>query len=206
MSAEQRDEQAPTALDAKRARRWSKGDVVDDRATHPLDFAAFTERHGPFTLDVAAAPHNTKCERFFTREQDGLARDWSGERVWCNPPYSDIAPWVRKAWDCWASTSGISMLLPASRTEQQWWQLMVEPYRDRAGSPLSVEFLPGRMRFLRPGRTHIGPGERPPFGCVLLTWTVGADATFVYHPDRIPADALFAGEQPFRPAGGDDRG
>lgn len=24
------------------------------------------------------------------------------------------------------------MLLPANRTEQQWWQLMVEPFRDRA--------------------------------------------------------------------------
>jgi len=173
------------------SRRWPDDvDAVDDRATHPLDFAEFTEKHGPFTLDVAAAAHNTKCERFYTREQDGLAQDWSGERIWCNPPYSDIAPWVRKAWDCWSTTEGITMLLPGNRTEQSWWQLMVEPFRDRLGSPLVVEFLPGRMRFLKPGQTAVGPNNRPPFGCVLLTWQ-HVDATVVYRADRIPAGGLF---------------
>ncbi len=153
-------------------RRWPDDvDAVDDRATHPLDFADFDERFGPFTVDVAAAAHNTKCERYFTREQDGLAQSWAGERVWCNPPYSDIAPWIRKAWASYAAASGIVMLLPANRTEQQWWQLMVEPFRDRQHSPLSTLFLPGRMRFLKPGQTAVGPNNRPPFGCLLLTWT-----------------------------------
>lgn len=178
----------------QQTRRWGAGDEIDDRATHPLDFAEFDERHGPFTLDVAAAAHNTKCKRFYTRDQDGLTQDWGGARVWCNPPYSAIAPWVRKAWECWASTLGIAMLLPANRTEQQWWQLMVEPFRDRPGSPLAVEFLPGRMRFLKPGQTAIGPNQRPPFGVVLLTWCPDVDATLTYHPDRIPAGGLFDGE------------
>lgn len=46
-------------------------DDVDDRATHPGVFAEFDHRFGGFTLDVAAAEHNAKCERYFTREQDG---------------------------------------------------------------------------------------------------------------------------------------
>lgn len=146
------------------SRRWPEDvDAVDDRATHPLDFAGFNERLGPFTGDVAAAAHNTKCERFYDVDANGLEQDWSGERVWCNPPFSDIAPWVRKSWDCWPSTLGIVMILPANRTEQTWWQLMVEPYRDRVGSPLRTEFLPGRMRFLKPGQTAVGPNQRPPF-------------------------------------------
>lgn len=153
---------------------------LDDRATHPLDFADFSERFGPFTLDVAAAAHNTKCERFFTRDDDGLAQDWAGERVWCNPPYSAIAAWVRKAWDCWSSTRGIAMLLPASRTEQAWWHHLVEPYRDRAASPLTTHFIEGRMRFLKPGQTAVGANERPPFGCVLLVWHVD-----VFRPDAV---------------------
>lgn len=145
-------------------------DEVDDRETHPLHFAMFEERYGPFTVDVAAAAHNTKCDRFYTREQDGLAQPWAGERVWCNPPFSRIEPWVRKAWAEHASTLGIAMLLPANRTEQKWWQRLVEPRRDRPGSALTVEFLPGRMRFLRPGETEIQPNSRPPFGCCLLVW------------------------------------
>lgn len=175
----------------QQSRRWTADDTVDDRATHPLYFAEFDERHGPFTLDVAAAAHNTKCSRYYTREDDGTVQDWSGERVWCNPPYSEIAPWIRKAWDSWSTTTGIVMLLPANRTEQQWWQLMVEPFRDRAGSPLSTEFLAGRMRFLRPGQTAVGPNQRPPFGCVLLVWNADVDATLTYRPDEIRG-GLFA--------------
>lgn len=160
-------------------------DEVDDRATHPLDFAAFNDNHGPFTLDVAAAAHNAKCDRYYDRETDGLEQDWSGERVWCNPPYSNIAPWVRKAWESWPHTLGIVMLLPANRTEQQWWQLMVEPFRDRSGSPLEAEFLPGRMRFIRHGQTAVGANERPPFGCVLLVWDAGSSGSWVYDSDEI---------------------
>lgn len=57
------------------SRRWPDDvDEVDDRATHPLDFAELDERFGPFTVDVAAAAHNTKCARFYDREVDGLAQ------------------------------------------------------------------------------------------------------------------------------------
>lgn len=145
-------------------------DDVDDRATHPGLFEEFDHRFGGFTLDVAAAAHNTKCDRYFTREENGLEQSWAGELVWCNPPYSAIAPWIRKAWAEHENTRGIVMLLPANRTEQGWWQDLVEDRRDREGSPLRVEFLRGRIRFLKPGQTLIGKNERPPFGVCLLIW------------------------------------
>jgi phage N-6-adenine-methyltransferase len=140
---------------------------IDDRATTPEDFGPLDERFH-FTIDAAASPHNTKCQRFWTIEDDGLEQSWSGERVWCNPPFSNIAPWVRKAWDEFDAEM-VVMLLPANRTEQGWWQEQIEPYRDR-GSRLTVEFLPGRMRFIAPGADRIGTNERPPFGCCLLIW------------------------------------
>lgn len=143
---------------------------VDDRATTPEVFGPLNERYG-FTIDVAAAPHNAKCERFYTRDDDGLAQSWVGETVWCNPPYSDIEPWVAKAWqEHRAHGVTIVMLLPANRTEQGWWQRHVEPFRDRWPSPFRVEFLPGRIRFIKAGATEVGPNERPPFGCCLLVW------------------------------------
>jgi phage N-6-adenine-methyltransferase len=92
---------------------------VDDRATPPEVFAPLNERFG-FTIDVAASSHNTKCDRYFDVETDGLAQSWAGERVWCNPPYSDIGAWVQKAWDSWPAAELIVMLLPANRTEQRW--------------------------------------------------------------------------------------
>jgi phage N-6-adenine-methyltransferase len=149
-------------------------DEVDDRGTDPAFVKSLEERFAqPFTLDVAAAAHNAKAPRYFTRAHDGLKMRWDGERVWCNPPYSNLYDWVAKAWHEHPRTRGIVMLLPANRPEQKWWQELVEPYRDRQGSPLTVEFLPGRMRFSRPDAV-IGPkGDRPPFGCVLLIWHGG---------------------------------
>lgn len=145
-------------------------DDIDDRATTPQHFEMFVERFGEFTVDVAAAAHNTKCHKYYDRETDGLRQSWADELVWCNPPYSHIEPWVRKAWAEYQGTRGIVMLLPANRTEQKWWQTQVEPHRDRAGSGLRVEFLPGRMRFIKAGQLDVKPNERPPFGCCLLIW------------------------------------
>lgn len=175
-------------------------DAVDDRGTDPEFIATLEKRFGAFTLDVAAAEHNAKAPRFYTRKEDGLAQSWADERVWCNPPYSDCGAWVRKAWsefgrEPWTAEAErhrvennralgyptpdyveppraalIVMLLPANRVEQRWWQDLVEPYRDRPGSPLRVEFLPGRMRFIRPNWTPGPKGDRPPFGCALLIW------------------------------------
>lgn len=156
--------------------RGGADEAVDDRATTPEDFARFDQAFGPFTIDVAAAAHNTKCARYFTHQDDGLRQSWAGERVWCNPPYSRIGHWVEKAWRECLRADGIAMLLPANRTEQGWWQRYVEPFRDREGSPLAVTFLPGRMRFIRAGSDRIGPNERPPFGVCLLTWGLDASA------------------------------
>lgn len=157
-------------------RRWAATSDQDDRATTAAIFDPLHKRF-EFTIDVAAAAHNAKLPRFYDREQDGLTQSWAGESVYCNPPYSSIEPWVAKAWREYADTLGIAMLLPANRTEQGWWQTYVEPFRDRAGSPLTVEFMAGRVRFLRPGRDRIGPGERPPFGVCLLVWNRPVAAT-----------------------------
>lgn len=129
-----------------------------------------------FTLDVAACEAAHCAPEWFGIETNGLLQMWSGN-VWCNPPFSSIDAWVEKAWSEWRAREArglrsISMLLPATRTEQPWWQRLVERYRDRGGA-LSVHFLPGRPRFRRPGSAELGA---PPFGCVLLVWRARAGA------------------------------
>lgn len=136
---------------------------VDDRATVPEVFAGFHDRFG-FTLDAAASDHNAKLPRYYTREVDGLAQPWTGERVWCNPPYSNIRPWVEKALLREAELA--VLLLPANRTEQAWWQDLIEP--ERLAGRLRVEFLRGRMRFIAARDTEIRPNQRPPFGVCLV--------------------------------------
>jgi phage N-6-adenine-methyltransferase len=139
---------------------------VDDRATAPEVFDPLMARFG-FTVDAAAVARNAKCRRFWTPEDDGLAQSWAGERVWCNPPYSSIEPWVRKAWG--EDAELVVLLLPANRCEQGWWQRHIEPWRDR-GHRLRTEFLPGRPRFIAHDQDRVLPNQRPPFGCVLAIW------------------------------------
>lgn len=145
---------------------------VDDRATTPEVFDPLEDRFG-FTVDVAASERNRKVDRFYTVEDDGLAQSWAGERVWCNPPYSNIGEWVEKVW-AEQDAELVVMLLPANRTEQTWWQTMVEPFRDQPGSALRTEFLAGRLRFIAHDKERVEPNERPPFGCVLLVFDFDA--------------------------------
>lgn len=89
-----------------------------------------------FDLDVCATAENAKCERFYTREDDGLAQPWIG-RCWCNPPYGrEIAKWVKKAVE---SKTLVVMLLPA-RTDTRWFHEYCLPYG-------KIEFIKGRLRF-----------------------------------------------------------
>lgn len=147
--------------------REDQTDEVDDRATDPRTFNELDARFS-FTLDVAASEANAKCERFYTLTEDGLAQPWAGERVWCNPPYSNIRPWVQKAH---REDALIVMLLPANRTEQAWWQDLVEPFRDGPiDRSLTVEFLRGRREFILPGD---GGRKHVPFGNCILVWARG---------------------------------
>lgn len=53
-----------------------------------------------FTLDPCADDKNHKCDKYFTEKENGLAQDWCGESVFCNPPYGrEIGLWVKKAHD-----------------------------------------------------------------------------------------------------------
>lgn len=179
-----------------RKRKRGVDDSVDDRET-PADVFDPLDLEFRFTLDVAAARHNAKCPRYYALGPtpgfdprqgslfpelfvgdeealgiDGLRQPWAaGERIWCNPPFSDITPWVRRATYCHAT---VVMLLPANRTEQPWWQTFIEHQRDGRAKWLSspqTRFLAGRRCFRKRGE-EIGnkTSKNPPFGLVIVIW------------------------------------
>jgi phage N-6-adenine-methyltransferase len=143
-------------------------DDIDDRATSPEWFAELHAKYA-FTLDVAAAAHNAKLPRYFTKAQNGLLQSWEGERVFGNIPFSKIRPWLEKAWSETRAPL-VVLLVPANRTEQAWWQDLVEPFRDRPASGLRVEFIRHRRRFIKAGDDNVKANDRPPFGVCLLIW------------------------------------
>lgn len=51
-----------------------------------------------FWLDAAASEANTLCTQYITAQQNAFVTEWSSYgAVWCNPPYSNIRPWVDRA-------------------------------------------------------------------------------------------------------------
>lgn len=157
-------------------------DKVDDRRTPRSVFDPLNAEF-EFTLDAAASAENALCEEFYSLDNSGLDNPWYDHNVWVNPPYSDLRSWVEKAQREMAQqpddpafrvhVSGpgvVVMLLPANRTEQAWWQDIIEPRRH--SGEIETRFLRGRLRFDTPSHdyTKQPKGNRPPFGVVLVIW------------------------------------
>ena len=66
----------------------------------PQDFFDSLNDEFHFTLDPCSTDGNAKCEKHYTKEQDGLLQDWTGETVYCNPPYGREMPkWIKKCYE-----------------------------------------------------------------------------------------------------------
>lgn len=66
----------------------------------PVAFYEELNKEFKFTLDPCATDANHKCNKYFTKEQDGLAQSWAGEVVFCNPPYGrELSNWVKKCYE-----------------------------------------------------------------------------------------------------------
>tara|TARA_R100001594_G_scaffold64444_2_gene98732 strand:- start:2450 stop:2893 length:444 start_codon:yes stop_codon:yes gene_type:complete len=93
-----------------------------------------------FTLDPCCTKENAKCGKYYTKEDNGLIKDWSGEIVFMNPPYGDEIPkWVQKAYEESLNGAFVVCLIPA-RTDTSYWHDYIFPYAE-------VEFLRGRLKF-----------------------------------------------------------
>jgi len=83
------------------------------------------DREFHFTIDLAAEPPTAKCHRFYTKEQDALRQDWSGEGGFLNPPYTRgvIDRFAQRAWSYaqFRDAATTVVLVPASVDTQWWW-------------------------------------------------------------------------------------
>jgi hypothetical protein len=125
----------------------------DSRGTPPEVYAAL-DREFSFTLDPC--PLDTSATAGASLwGKDGLRADWTGQRVYCNPPYSDIAPWLAKA-----PTAQLAVFLLPVKTDLGWWHDYVmrhaAVYRQGVGGP------PRWSSIERPPRAAVLQGTRCP--------------------------------------------
>lgn len=111
----------------------------------PREFFLRLHAKYAFTLD-GAADDDALLPRFFAD-----VRSWKGERVFCNPPWSNIPPFVELAFE-----ADIAVLLVPARTNARWFHRAI-----KLGA--QVRFFVGKIKFV--GAKHTSPVD-----CVLLVF------------------------------------
>ena len=109
----------------------------------PQDLFNELDKEFKFSLDPCATEKNAKCKVFYTKKDNGLVRGWHNHTVFCNPPYSQIAKWVEKAY---GETDGdfftkVIMLIPV-RTDTKWFHKYI--YNNEF---CEIRFIKGRLKF-----------------------------------------------------------
>ena len=121
---------------------------TDDWGTPQKTFDELNKEFN-FTLDVAAASHNHKCESWYGLDhpdetrRDGLAADWfqdaRGGNIFMNPPYGKtIDLWAAKAREVALQGATVVCLLPA-RTDTRWFHNSCVDF--------DIRFIKGRLKF-----------------------------------------------------------
>ena len=130
-----------------------------------------------FTLDACATPENAKCEKYFTEEDNALVQDWSGNVVFCNPPYSrkggqDL--FVKKAFEeSQKPNTTVVMLLPA-RTDTESFHRYIWGGTQKN----EIRFIKGRLNFELNGKPLLAKNGKPspaPFPSMIVIFRNNSD-------------------------------
>lgn len=148
---------------------WSTPDWVIDfarQATHPAG--------APFDVDVCCVPTTAKASVYFTPDTDGLKQDWGGGLMpiyaWCNPPYSDIRPWIEKAIEQTSNNVTTCMLVNADHTTA-WYRRAIEAGAVRVNVPRRIVFNPAPGLLNKHGEPMKATSN--PFPSMLLIFVPG---------------------------------
>lgn len=114
--------------------------TTDQWAT-PQKFFDELNKEFNFNLDPCATKENAKCRKFFTEKDNGLLQDWSGYRVFCNPPYGRaIAAWVKKCYEESQKPDTLVVMLIPARTDTSY-------FHDYIYHKAEIRFIRGRLHF-----------------------------------------------------------
>lgn len=138
--------------------RDAEGNIVavesaGDQWATPPDLFRLLDQRFHFQLDVCASAGNAKCERFYSLEDDGLRQRWAPWVCWANPPYSNWAPWVEKAYREAQRGAVVVVLVPPWTDRAAWHE-----WSNRADRRVELR---GRIQFLDPGPDQRKRNQHP---------------------------------------------
>ena len=119
----------------------------------PKWFFDHYDREFHLGLDVCATAQNKKCALFFTK--NGLRRSWFSN-IWLNPPYSEIEPWCKKAWEYAQTGKGVVVALLPVWPTAPWFKTYA---------------IHGHIRLLATRVGFVGEKSTAPFDLMIVVWT-----------------------------------
>ncbi|HCE2128184.1 TPA: phage N-6-adenine-methyltransferase [Vibrio parahaemolyticus] len=128
----------------------------DKWQTPPAVFEKLNEEFN-FTLDATAEPETALCDHYFTIDDDALTQGWGNQMVYCNPPYSQLKDFAKKAQEEAKKGATVVMLVPA-RTD-------TKAFHDYL-SHGEVRLIKGRLKFLMEGKEQ-DAAPFPSMVCVM---------------------------------------
>jgi hypothetical protein len=103
---------------------------ITDNWSTPIDLYESLNKEFNFNFDPCPLSENPRI--------DGLTIEW-GESTFCNPPYSKLKDWCKKAYEESLKGKNIVMLIP-SRTDTKAWH-------DYVMKSHEIRFIKGRLKF-----------------------------------------------------------
>ena len=95
-----------------------------------------------FNLDPCCTKNSAKCEKYYTKNEDGLSQSWKGHIVFMNPPYGrEIKEWIKKAHDEFFKNNTTVVCLIPARTDTSYWHEYI------FNKATDIRFLKGRIKF-----------------------------------------------------------
>lgn len=166
----------------------SKCKVTDLWRTPKQVFNALN-REFEFVADMAASEENCLIPLHYSESDDSLSFDWAEEInaifpsvrnwVWCNPPYSNPKPWVKKAIESQHNGLGVVLLLNADDSTEWFFKALesVSEIRRITGYRQGGKFNNGRLHFLNNDDQPIAGNNKAQFLLIFDPYKIGARVT-----------------------------
>lgn len=110
-----------------------------------------------FSIHACASPENALLPRYWSRENDCRSHSWAGERVFCNPPFSETASILPK---CREAELAVVLLPVTSVTTIYFCKF-----------PADWLLIPARrLRFIPPEGLNPANSHTPTLGTVIAIY------------------------------------
>jgi phage N-6-adenine-methyltransferase len=137
--------------------------LTDEWGT-PIDKFREWDLEFDFTLDPCGNKNRLLKENGFitwTKKDNGLIRSWEGQRVFVNPPYSDLDNWVKKIFSG-RDRAELIVLLIYVRTDTNYFHEYIYHHSE-------LRFLRGRCQFVNLEHPELGK-NKPPHASMLCIY------------------------------------